>query len=144
MPTYLYICPSGHRQEAVRKIDARDECPPCRCGLPTERRITATMVSVFSPYMTVAHDKETGKPMMIRTRDEHRAFLTRNGYEEVGNDASMAPLPAEEVRYRRKIKLKEEEEARSQPDFEFDPCTHEAFLPEQGNDNGNWQSIDIA
>lgn len=28
---------------------------------------------------------------MVRNQDEHRSFLREFGYEEVGNDASMAP-----------------------------------------------------
>lgn len=80
------------------------------------------MVSVFQPYKTVAWDKEQGGPITIRNRGEHEAFLKRNGYEEVGNDQSMAPLPQEEVEYRRKQALKEEA-----PVFEFDPDTQTAI-----------------
>lgn len=82
------------------------------------------MVSVFNPYRAVAEDKESGERPMIRTRAEHEAFLARNGYEEVGNDASMAPLPAEEIAYRHKEALK----AQGDTEFEFNELTHEAQL----------------
>jgi putative FmdB family regulatory protein len=126
MPTYTYQCRDCHkRQESVRRVAERDDCPRCnRCYGATERRITPTMVATgFQPYKTVAFDKETGKPMLIRSRAEHRAFLSRNGYEEVGNDKSCAPLPPEEIAYRRKQALKEQEQA---PPFEFNEETHEA------------------
>jgi hypothetical protein len=61
------------------------------------RVITPTFVKVFNPYVTIANDKDTGKPMRIRSQDEHSAFLRRNGFEEVGTDKSMAPPCAEEV-----------------------------------------------
>lgn len=130
MPTYVYQClECAKRQEAVRRIAERDECPKCdRCYGITERRITATMVSVFQPYTTPCFDRETGKPMRINSASEHRAFLARNGLEEVGNDKSMAPLSPEAHAERRARKLKEEDEARSQPSFDFDPTTHEAHM----------------
>lgn len=124
MPTYRYICPYCRMaQDAYRKINERDNCPVCDCGATTERRITAAMVSVFQPYTTVAYDKEAGKPLHIKSQGEHRAFLQRNGYEEVGNDQSMAPLPQEEVAHRRRQKLKAQQQ---DPDFAFNPDTQEA------------------
>ena len=130
MPTYVYACPGCEKRiETHRRIAERDDCPVCTgCGGPTERRITATMVSVFNPYRAVAIDKESGERPVIRSRAEHEAFLRRNGYEEVGNDTSMAPRSQEEVAHRRVEKLKEENEARNQPAFAFNPDTHEATL----------------
>lgn len=90
------------RQDAYRKIDERHDAPTCKCGERTELRITATMVSVFNPYMPVAADKEDGKHRMVRTKAEHEAFLRRNGYEEVGNDKSVAPKSSEEIAERQK------------------------------------------
>lgn len=130
MPTYVYACGCGTRTEAVRRIDDRDDCPPCRtCGGATERRITATMVAVFQPYVTPCFDKESGERMRINSASEHRAFLARNGLEEVGNDKSMAPRPPEEIAQRRREKLKElAADGIKSPSFEFDPDTHEASL----------------
>lgn len=125
MPLYRYFCKICRaRRDEFRKIDARDDAPTCH-DRRMQRLIMPTMVATFAPYTTVAYDKETGKRMKIRTQDEHRAFLARNGYEEVGNDQSMAPLPTEEVAYQRRQKLKEER-SNPEPDFEFDTSTHEA------------------
>jgi hypothetical protein len=41
-----------------------------------------------------------GDRPVIRNRREHEAFLRRNGYEEVGNDKSMAPKSNEEIAHR--------------------------------------------
>jgi putative FmdB family regulatory protein len=126
MPVYSYRCTQCAKvTDAFRKVDDREDCPRCSlCYAPTVKKIVPTMVSVFNPYKTAALDKETGKPMVIRNRDEHRAFLARNGYEEVGNDARMAPLPDEEVSYRRNQMLKEQEATA----FEFSEETHEAQI----------------
>jgi putative FmdB family regulatory protein len=124
VPTYLYVCPScAKRIEDVRRIAERDDCPKCtRCYGATERRITATMVSVFTPYQAVAEDKDSGRRPMIKSRAEHEAFLRRNGYEEVGNDKSCAPPSAEEVAARR-AEMRTEEIA-----FDLNTETHEAQL----------------
>ena len=37
-------------------------------------------------YRTAAADKHTGKRMLIGGRRQHREFLKRNGYIEIGND----------------------------------------------------------
>jgi hypothetical protein len=37
-------------------------------------------------YRAAAADKETGKRPVIGGRRQHREFLQRNGYREVGND----------------------------------------------------------
>ena len=37
-------------------------------------------------YRTAAADKATGKRMVIGGRRQHREFLRRNNYEEVGNE----------------------------------------------------------
>lgn len=85
-----------------RKIDARDVVPVCTfllCGDPLgmHREITPTMVSVFNPYRSIVGEKDGGERPVIRNRADHEAFLRRNGYEEVGNDKSMAPPHPEEL-----------------------------------------------
>lgn len=45
-----------------------------------------TAISVFTPYKAIGGDRR-----MVRNQDEHRSFLREFGYEEVGNDSSMAP-----------------------------------------------------
>lgn len=52
-----------------------------------QRRIMPTMVQAdIAPYRSVAIDKETGRPAEIHSRKQHREFLRRNDYVEVGND----------------------------------------------------------
>ena len=50
-----------------------------------EKPGVAYVVPDLQPYKSVAWDKETKKPMVIGGRKQHREFLRRNGYEEVGN-----------------------------------------------------------
>ncbi len=40
----------------------------------------------IAPYRTVATDVATGKRAVIGGRRQHREFLRRNGYVEIGND----------------------------------------------------------
>ncbi len=44
------------------------------------------IIKDIEPYKAVAVDKTTGKPPVIGGRRQHREFLKRNGYHEVGND----------------------------------------------------------
>jgi putative FmdB family regulatory protein len=101
MPIYRYRCPFClGEQDEYRKIAERDQAPECH-RRSMERVIMPTMVSVFNSYTPIAADKDDGKRRVIRTKKEHEAFLRRNGYEEVGNDKSMAPPHPEEVKARR-------------------------------------------
>ena len=46
-----------------------------------------TMVQAdIQPYKSIAMDKKTGRPAEIHSRKQHREFLRRNDYVEVGND----------------------------------------------------------
>lgn len=132
MPTYTYRCTSCRAVgEAYRKIDDRNNCPRCtQCGGGTEKLLDRGIgVAVFTPYRTVAHDKEQGRNIMISSRGEHEAYLRRNGYEEIGNDKSAMPLPAEQVAENRARKLKEIEADGEPQVFDFNDETHEAALP---------------
>jgi hypothetical protein len=96
VPIFSYACTHcGSKAEAFRSISERHDGPACHGIMPLV--ITPTFVKVFSPYTTVAWDKEAGKTMRIRSQDEHRAFLSRNGFVEVGDDRSMAPPSPEEI-----------------------------------------------
>lgn len=66
---------------------------------------------VFRPYKAVAGDRR-----MINTRQEHKDFLRQFGYEEVGNDKSMAPpdMHATEAEWRQQ---KEPERREIERDF---------------------------
>lgn len=44
------------------------------------------VISDLPEYRTAAADKHTGKRPVIGGRRQHREFLSRNGYAEVGND----------------------------------------------------------
>lgn len=89
MPTYRYACQScAIKADEFRKIESRNdplECP--RCRIPMQRIIMPTMVQAdIQPYRPIAVDKETGKVPIINSRKQHREFLRRNDYVEVGSD----------------------------------------------------------
>lgn len=88
MPTYAYSCPRCNAErDEVRTIAERDNPPDC-CGWPMRRVFSApNVVPDIAPYISVAADKETGRCQHIRSRKQHREFLKRNRYEEMGNDA---------------------------------------------------------
>lgn len=94
MPVYVYQCAEcKSKAEEVRKVENRHDGPEC-CGAQMGLRITATMVQAdIQPYRTVAIDKETGKTVQINSRREHREFLNRNDYVEVGNDFGKPMRP---------------------------------------------------
>ena len=95
MPIYEYRCDScGKTIDAYRTVAERDNCPPC-CG-PVRKLISRPMLNVdIQPYTTVAADKETGKRQHISSRKQHREFLARNGYEEIGSE-EFKPTPKTE------------------------------------------------
>ena len=95
--------------DAHRRVEDRNEAPECHG--PMQRVLTSFRVSVFQPYVTVCHDKDSGKPMRIRNRSDHEAFLRRNGLEEVGNDRRYAPKSEEEVAHSHKQQKQESESA---------------------------------
>ncbi len=94
MPLYNYECECGVQKTEWHKIDERHNGPEC-CGVKMLLKLMPTMVQAdISPYRTVAADKETGKRLNIGSRKEHKEFLRRNGYEELGNEKpkSLAKL----------------------------------------------------
>ena len=87
MPIYRYECKCGKKYDEFRKIVNRHNAPVCLCGKKTEMRIMPTSVQAdIQPYRTVAYDKETGKPCNIESRKQHREFLHRNNYIELGDE----------------------------------------------------------
>jgi hypothetical protein len=44
------------------------------------------IISDIAPYRTAATDVATGQRAVIGGRRQHREFLRRNGYVEIGND----------------------------------------------------------
>jgi hypothetical protein len=60
---------------------------PKRLAQPLVRGNAAPMVMSDLPeYRAAATDKDSGQRPMIGGRRQHREFLQRNGYTEVGND----------------------------------------------------------
>lgn len=58
---------------------------------PLHRSSAAPMVIGDLPeYRAAAADKDTGKRPVIGGRRQHREFLQRNGYVEVGNEMPTA------------------------------------------------------
>jgi hypothetical protein len=87
MPIYRYLCECGKQYDEFRKIDNRNDAPTCLCGALTELRIMGCNVQADNTdYISAALDKETGKRVSIRSRAQHREFLARNDYVEVGNE----------------------------------------------------------
>lgn len=89
MPIYALQCQSGcgHEEDIYRSIAERDRDLPLCCGAHMIRKIVAPMVSSdISAYQAVAVDVATGKAPVINSRSQHREFLKRNGYVEVGNE----------------------------------------------------------
>jgi hypothetical protein len=98
-PLYEYWCPrcDGTKTE-YRSVAERDDKPDC-CGWPTRRKISAPRINPdIAPYTTVAWDKEEKRPWHITSRKQHREFLKRNGYEEVGSESTIPKAKQEEIR----------------------------------------------
>jgi hypothetical protein len=60
---------------------------PKRLATPLiEANVAHYVISDLAEYRAAAADKHNGKRPMIGGRRQHREFLQRNGYQEVGND----------------------------------------------------------
>lgn len=88
MPLYAYACACGHSAEEWHPMKDRNSKGPKHCGkrMPIEITGSHSVWKGFEPYQAMGREKA-----FIRTRAEHKAYLARNNYEEVGNDNSMAP-----------------------------------------------------
>ena len=84
MPLYSYRCSVCERRlDAFASVNERHTSAPI-CHGSMELEIMPAMVSPdIQPYMAVAGDK-AGKP--ITSRKQHREFLKRNRFVEVGNE----------------------------------------------------------
>lgn len=85
---YEYQCEKcGLMKEAVRSVKDRRRAPK-HCGKSMTLQVTASysVWGAFQEYRAIGR----GRPM-IKTRQQHKDYLRINGYEEVGNDQSMAP-----------------------------------------------------
>lgn len=93
MPMYEHACREcGHQETVYRAMKDIDDAPR-HCKKPMERLISRSMVITdIQPYTTVAADKETKQRVRINSRSQHREFLRKNGYEELGNE-KFTPTP---------------------------------------------------
>jgi len=84
MPTYAYACEHcGKTAEQYATVERRHaDAPECHGRMALE--IMPTMVAPdIQPYRAVAGDKAG---QMISSRREHKEFLKRNRFVEVGNE----------------------------------------------------------
>lgn len=89
MPIYVMKCTTGcgRLEEIYRRVAEMDKDLPSCCGASMERQICAPFVHADLPaYQAMAMDSKTGTAPMIEGRVQHKEFLRRNGYVEVGND----------------------------------------------------------
>ncbi len=70
-------------------LDKRDAPPLHRA------EAAPVVISDLPEYCAIAADKHNGERPVIEGRRQHREFLRRNGYVEVGNDA--VPIRREEL-----------------------------------------------
>jgi hypothetical protein len=86
MPSYTAECGiCGDLQDYVQTIDRHADTPEC-CGKKMRQVIgPPQIVKDIEPYRAVAADID-GRAPIIKSRREHREFLKRNGYVEIGND----------------------------------------------------------
>lgn len=96
MPMYRLICDTCEREEDVyRRIAQMDDLLPLCCDVSMRRKVCAPFVQGDTAgYQAVAIDHKTGRAPRIEGRAQHREFLRRNGYVEVGNE-KLPPPPAE-------------------------------------------------
>lgn len=89
MPLYDLACRScGVVTEALIPLaDFNKALLPCECGGERYRKIAPLrVISDIEPYQAMGTDIATGKAPMITSRSQHREYLKRNGYVEVGNE----------------------------------------------------------
>lgn len=79
---------------ACTGFHALDEPWPTHCAghFQTKDSRSIQIIKDIDPYKTIAADAN-GKPAKIGSRREHREFLKRNNYVEVGNDPMKPKAP---------------------------------------------------
>jgi putative FmdB family regulatory protein len=85
MPLYDFLCPvCGMGREIMRPMKDALEPLLCDCGARMTQQLCAAHVSPdIAPYQAVAGDVAG---QYITSRREHREFLKRNRFVEVGNE----------------------------------------------------------
>lgn len=84
MPLYHYACPHcGNEKDAFVRVEERHSgAPECHGLMELEIMPTHVMPDI-TPYKAVAGDKMGQE---ISSRKQHKEFLKRNGFREVGTD----------------------------------------------------------
>ena len=92
MPMYTVRCSKcGTVDDIYRSLSEWEDLPSC-CGKTVERQISAPhIISDIETYKAVGFDVVTGEAPVIRSRSEHRDYLKRNGYVELGNEKLPDP-----------------------------------------------------
>lgn len=99
MPMYTVACGvCGAEQTVFRHVKEHGDWPEC-CGALMRQVVRPShIVRDIQPYKAVAVDVATGKAPVIGGRAQHREYLRRNGYVEVGNEpVRPAGLPADKL-----------------------------------------------
>lgn len=88
MPIYPFRCPEcGSYGDCYRTLADYDKMPVCECGAQTEKQLCAPFIQPdLAGYQALGVDVKTGNAPRIEGRTQHREYLKRNGYVEVGND----------------------------------------------------------
>jgi putative FmdB family regulatory protein len=98
MPLYDLQCRSCGEtvEQHIPLSDFDKPLAPCECGGERFRAIRPLrVISDIEPYQAMGTDIATGKAPMITSRSQHREYLKRNGYVEVGNERPTPPRPLE-------------------------------------------------
>lgn len=74
-------------RKTKKLINKADYVPP-----ETSRIV---VIKDIDPYRAAAADKQSGKRPVIGGRRQHREFLQRNGYVELGNDGARNRTPGD-------------------------------------------------
>jgi hypothetical protein len=93
MPVYRLLCDGcGAEQDLFRRIAEIDRDLPVCCGASMHRKVCApAVIGDIQPYQAMGVDVATGTAPVIRSRSEHRDYLRRNNYIEVGNEMPTPP-----------------------------------------------------
>lgn len=90
MPNYTVTCDKcGHTEDIVRSLSEHGNWPKCH-GKMRQIIKSPQLTPDIQPYKAIATDVATGKPPVIGSRREHKEFLRRNNYVEVGNEKMSA------------------------------------------------------
>lgn len=79
------VCPGFHKLDEPWPV-------ACMGHFAVRGSASTQIIKDIDPYKTVAADAD-GKPAKIGSRREHREFLKRNNYVEVGNDPMRPKAP---------------------------------------------------